>query len=220
MMITVSEKIFEEYCQQNRIYFNKINTESNSAKKSPDYEIIVNSQKIIVEIKQIDPNPNDKKNEERLRLTGTGGTFGGKIGKRISQKITSAMPQLKVRAKNKYPSLLVIYNNISFTDEYVQPDEVMCGMYGRHVVYLPFGSNKKDEIIDQDFGPTRRLTPDANTTLSALAIIRKEKNDIKLDIFSNKYANIPLSNNVLPNSDYFELDKKEKGYFYTWKKVN
>ena len=177
-MTTISEKIFEEYCQQNCIEFRKIETEPKTARKSPDYEIIFMSEKIIVEIKQINPNPRDIKSEKRLRETGVGGTYGGKIGKRISKKIKKAMPQLRERAKDKFPSILLIYNNIAFTDNYVQPDEVMCGMYGSHVVYLPFGSNEKEVIIDQDFGPNRRLTAAVNTTSSALAIIKKKNKSI------------------------------------------
>ena len=197
-MCTISESLFAKYCAQHNIEFRKIKRKSLEGMRTPDYEITIYNQKIIVEIKQISPNDKDKESEKQLNDTGVGGRFGGMPGKRISRKIKKATPQLKARSEGKYPALLVVYNNLSFTDEYVQPDEIMCGMYGSHVVYCPYGDNNPNVIIDQDFGPNRRLTANDNTTISALAILKKQEENISLDVYLNEYAKTPeLYSNVV-----------------------
>lgn len=55
-----AEQTFSELCDQAGIPYERIPT-AEVGEKSPDYKIVVSDHTIIVEIKQFDPNPEEKK---------------------------------------------------------------------------------------------------------------------------------------------------------------
>jgi len=52
-MKTKSENMFEQFCNELSIKCNRI---EEAKEKRPDYEVVINSTKMLVEVKQIDPN--------------------------------------------------------------------------------------------------------------------------------------------------------------------
>ena len=60
-----SEILFKKFCSMHGILFRSIPCEKDE--KTPDYEIVINNQKIIVEVKQIDPNEDEIKKTDELR---------------------------------------------------------------------------------------------------------------------------------------------------------
>lgn len=62
--LTISEQMFEKFCNQNSIKFKKIPTENNP---TPDYEFFPNGKKVIAEITQMDQNDEENEMEKELK---------------------------------------------------------------------------------------------------------------------------------------------------------
>ncbi|MGP0594309.1 hypothetical protein ACTRXD_17465 [Nitrospira sp. T9] len=168
---TISETLFESYCNRQAISFLRIPTESH--KRTPDYEIILQGNMVISEVKQFDPTNEEKRLQRQLNEQGLPEAFGGKPGQRASQKITDGMKQLRLLAKDKYPTLLVLFNNVSISNHHVHPYAIKTAMYGLEEVVLavPHEAAASPWVTDRKFGGRRRVTPSQNTTLSAVAVL-------------------------------------------------
>ena len=108
---TISENHFEDFCSQKGLILKRVQT---AGTPTPDYELLIGGVKVIVEIKQFDPNPEEK----RAKLV-SGKVMiinAGKLGERIRKAISEAIPQLKALSKGIHPSLLMLYNNTLFTN--------------------------------------------------------------------------------------------------------
>ncbi len=113
---TESEKLFELFCNQHGIKCFRIPTKSKQQEKTPDYDIWVSGQQIVVEVKQFDPTQEEvamyKTSEEHEFAHGPLGTPGTRVRKAINEKAS----QIRIRAKGKYPSILIIYTTVFWCD--------------------------------------------------------------------------------------------------------
>ena len=85
MRLTQSEQLFETYCAANRIRYKRIAT---SEQRTPDYDIFLPRRKVVVEVKEITPNA-----EERAADAIRAGQFAVTSltpGERIRKKIADA----------------------------------------------------------------------------------------------------------------------------------
>ena len=60
--LTLSEQLFERYCERYGIPYQRV---SATGARSPDYEMALAGQRIVVEVKEIEPNDNEKAAMER-----------------------------------------------------------------------------------------------------------------------------------------------------------
>jgi hypothetical protein len=219
---TESEVLFELFCNNNGIAFDSIPTKSKEEEATPDYDIYINGQKVVVEIKQIDPNPEEIIQQKNFEAGGVA-IGGGTPGARARSKITAGANQIKIRAKGNYPSILVLYNNVPLTD-HTDPYFIRVAMYGleTHVLGVPKEMSKSPYLIDKKFGPKRKMTKDNNTSISAVAVLAKDVEGIpKLFIFHNIYAEIQLVPELFRSYGVrqFTLGEKVIGQFQDWKEI-
>lgn len=101
---TISEIYFEKLCIQKNIPYSRI---PESTKKAADYFIYLNKQPLVVEIKQLDYNDQEKK------LLKTLSDYPGCEAptKRVQGLLKDGYPQIKNSSEGIYPSMIVIYNN-------------------------------------------------------------------------------------------------------------
>ncbi len=165
---TKSEKLFEAFCNSNQITWEQI--VASSTQQSPDYKIRLSGQDIIVEIKQFDPNEEEKETI-RKQQQGESLAFGITPGDRIRKAIRKSVKQLKRLSNEKTPTLLVVYDNVmrpfmpfSHTSDYC----VMTAMKGFDEVKVLLSKDpKKTPIFGETVsGSERALRQDANTTIS------------------------------------------------------
>ncbi len=95
---TESESIFEEFCNLNKLQWQKI-PERNLP--TPDYKVTLNTQTVIFEVKQIDKGEN---------FTETAGSRT--VGNHVRAKINEARNQIKAASREQLPAILLIYNNL------------------------------------------------------------------------------------------------------------
>lgn len=221
---TKSEELFEAFCCFNGIVCNKIPTASDEGLQTPDYEIILDSRQVVVEVKQFDPNDEDLVLIENFRSSNSTGIHGDTPGKRVRQKITDAMPQLHRIAKDKHPAILVLYDNIHIGSRHTDSYNIKTAMYGLECVDVGFPTDMKTEpfLINQRRGGKRKVTEQNNTTLSAVMTMQEsENNEITATCYHNIYAVLPLNPDWLrySNIKHYTLGEKQGINFQEWVEI-
>jgi hypothetical protein len=188
---TVSEKLFEKFCEQNAIPFKRI---CEGESRSPDYEIELGNQPIICEVKQIDPNREDC---EQIEEREQGQMSAGWVPNRIRTKLKDVSRQLKHRTRGKLPGIVVIYNNIPIP-KYGSSEQVLEAMFGQQTVLLESSRNSgaSSRVRGVIFGGRRGVTPNHNTTVSAVAVLERRGDDllaVRLYHNPHKVSDISLS---------------------------
>jgi hypothetical protein len=221
-VLTESERLFEAFCREKGIAFRRI---AEGTTKSPDYVLSVSGMKLIVEVKQIAPNPEEK---SILRTSldewdPANVYHWGIPGERIRKKISNAVPQLKELSEGQHPTMLVILNAVEFWPELADAYAVQVAMYGIESALIsnevaPEGGAK---ILARWHGPRKRLTPEHNTTLSAIALMTYEDQGVVLRVYHNYHAAIPMPRSKLSELgiQQFELPSELGDEFPEWKEI-
>ncbi|MCI0560905.1 MAG: hypothetical protein MN733_20665 [Nitrososphaera sp.] len=213
---TKSEILFEAFCELHHVKWQRVPT---CDVRTPDYDIVLGGQKIVAEVKQIDPNPPEKQ-EARKLLSGGVAEFGGTLGARIRKKITDASPQIAKRAKGKFPSLLVLYNNVLHA-LHTGPENVLAGMYGEitAVLAVPQLGKGSPYLKEWKLGAKRKMTKAHNTSISAIGALMKDQNGHPyLVLYHNVFANIPLAHHLFRSlrMHQFTLEKSAGTEYPEW----
>jgi hypothetical protein len=187
---TRSEELFETYCDRRGIRWRRVAVGED---QTPDYEIFLPRRKIVVEVKEITPNAEERRAEEELRLKGF--SVGSMTpGDRVRKKISDASPQIKTRTKRRFPGLLVLFDR-GMVARHIDPYQIRVAMYGFETIVLavPHDLNKRPYAVGAKFGPKRRMTQAHNTSIGAIAALFTPTADgIELAVYHNQYAEIPL----------------------------
>ena len=195
---TLSEQLFEKFCDINGIDWSPIATVGQVSCKHPDYYIKCNENTVFVEIKEIGESPADRARYQRLKQTGSTGVYDPRLDERVRKKIDRAMPQLRYLAKGKYPAIVVLYDNISIIQ--IEGLEIRLGMYGKDMVDIGLVGNisNTDIFIRHRFGAGQKVSANHNTTLSAVALLTSQSDQsLHLDFYHNKFAAKPFDPNWL-----------------------
>jgi hypothetical protein len=190
-MNTESELLFESFCRIYSIQFQRV---PETTELRPDYELVIEGQQILAEIKQFDPIAEERKAMER-RARGEQVALGSKPGERLRRAIHFANTQLKkLLAGRLIPALLVVYNNTPCS-LHTRPYAVMTAMQGIDLVDMlePANLNLSPTFGDTRSGPGWEMRADANTSTSAVAVLRDvDINDFQLAIYHNRHVTSQL----------------------------
>jgi len=192
-IITKSEILFEKFCEELEISVERIST---GDKQTPDHFIFPDNNKIVVEIKQIDPNPDELKIQKTKK-----GVYRITPGQRVRKKISAANPQLKALSQGEYPSILVVFDNVAHI-LHTDRDEIKVAMYGLQQITLALPNTSLSEpyIKKSALGPRKRFTENHNTSTSAVAVLYEDyanANALNLDVYHNSYAAVKLRPDAL-----------------------
>lgn len=190
-MKTQSEKLFEDFCRRKNIACKSISVRSS---RTPDYCISVNGEKIVVEVKEFSPNKEDqemlrKAVQEKVLVVGETHC----PGERARRKIAKSAKQISNLSKGKYPALLVLYNSIIPVNP-IGEYELKVAMFGLETVVMSpsMSMNGMLKIVGGKFGPKRKLTPNCNTSISAIAVLTDNSGIPDLTVYHNHHAAIPM----------------------------
>ena len=188
----VSELLFENYCTRAGIEWRRIAEEHG---KTPDYELVVDDRTIIAEVKEITKNKEERESDRLLKERGYGKVLGGKPGARVRKKIRDSSPQIKARTAGRHPGLLVLYDDgqiAGHLDRY----HVMMAMYGLEVVSVavPQDPSVSPYRTGAKFGPDKKMTADANTSISAIGalVVTAPDRILELHVYHNPFAAVPI----------------------------
>lgn len=215
-MLTLSEEIFERYCHDKGIFCNRI-PEGNF--KTPDYLIKVDLCDILIEIKQLDENENDKRINGTLRCGGSIVMAGSPVD-RVRSQIASGYKQIKSYNKQGYPAGIVLYNNagpLAYIDDWTITKS-MFGEYGYKICKVESGASFVGAVGAGFFGG-RKLTRNTCRALSFVAVMKKNADSsVTFKVYHNPFAAAPLPKDVLANIATSQLvhNNPHEGKWVRW----
>lgn len=191
-MSTKSEQLFESFCRVQGVACRRV---SETTTPRPDYVLELEGQEMLAEVKQFDPNEEERSAIERL-AKGEHVVFGGKPGERLRRAIRSANTQLReLLAGRSMSTMLVVYNNTPCS-LHTKPYAVMTAMQGLDVVdvEVPLDPSESPRFGDTRSGPAGRvMRADANTSTSAVAVLSgHDPNEFRMAVYHNRHAASPL----------------------------
>jgi hypothetical protein len=207
MVKTQSEEFFEQYCTGKGITWKKI---QEAVSRTPDYELTACGQGIIVEVKEITAN-DEEKESERLRRERGWSVSSSTPGDRVRKKITNSSAQIKARTQGLHPSILVSFD-YGRVHGHLDPYQIRVAMYGLeqvHIAVPPIGSGQPLDVTRMSYGPKRKMTEEHNTSVSAIGVLfLRGPDDVRLTVYHNKFASLPLDPALLASYgvEQFELD--------------
>ena len=214
-MKTKSEKLFESFCNNNRIEAKKI---SETNENTPDYEVKIDSKLVICEIKQLDVKKEESRERDKV-LQGHAIVYYPL--NRTSNKLLDISRQVKEYAKKQIPTIVVLYNNVPLL-EYLNHDEIFEAMFGSETNVVTFKNDEILNISQPSHGGNRRFTQTHNTSVSALAVLENKNDGILLmRVYHNPFAQVPLNPEIcksLPIKQYI-YKKNAVNNFGSWQQI-
>ncbi len=187
MKQTISENLFEQLCNENGIQWTRISEMPDM--QTADYKIILEDQQVIVEIKQLDPNSDDKERFTQVFQHGGVVSYFTTSKRRARKKIKSSKTQLKNSAAGQHPTILVLYDNTSGFSG-LDEDSVLDAMYGDEIYLIP--PNEQTAEIEARFGGNQQMTESSKKYISAIGILDVRNRKPILTLFHNSYADMPI----------------------------
>jgi len=221
---TISEEMFRRFCKQNRIRYTRIIPSDEQGKKFPDFWMYRWFRRILVEIKQLEPNEEDKVHINELESNGVTSVREVKTANRVRKKIDSAMPQLRTRPNDRTPAICVLYSTISLDRSFIDPFHVLTAMYGEEVVDigLPVDPIKSPYVRGIRFGGKRKVSSRHNTTLSAVLTlhINPGEENITSSFYHNAFCTAPLRPRCLRgrHTRHYWVKIDDRNTFREWEK--
>ena len=187
---TESELLFETFCANNRLDWAPHGTGTTP---TPDYRLDLAGATVYVEVKEIESEAGFIPGGRQTRT----------VGEHVRRKISEAKAQLQAASQAGFPTILLVYNSIDPCQAFGTEDQDFTfAMYGEWTVFF-----KNGEIEDSFNGRNSSLRPNANTSFSAVGHLRRTENGVKVKIFENAHARIPLPYDALP--ECFEVVRIE-----------
>lgn len=218
---TISEEQFEAFCQNRGIPLERI---PECDKRTPDYQITIGSERIIVEIKETSPNPEELESDRLLKERGYGNVTGGTPGDRVRKMIRSASGQLKARSSGVLPTLLVVFDQGRIVG-HVEGWQIRVAMYGLEQIYIavpPLGKGAP-YATGAGHGPKRKMTETDNTSISAIgALVMTGPKSHFLYVYRNRFAKVPLNPRLLQpfGVRHYDLGVAEQGLASDWVEID
>lgn len=210
---TESEERFEKLCSTRGIGCARI---PETAKKTADYEVSLGPLILITEVKQLDPNEEDKK---LAPVWGTADSPGAVApSDRVQGLIEDAYPQVKSSCEGKRPTMIVVYNNSGYWN-WIDTFTVAKAMFGSFGIVLGLQPDQTIAVAGQGYLGHRKVTKDTFRSLSVVGVLKHTgTNGIHLDCHHNPFAHVPIepsSLSQLADIQYIHPNPHDRG-FVTW----
>jgi hypothetical protein len=203
-MSTKSEALLEQFCSTNHLpLFRCVNPHHGETKRTADYVVVLKGHAIVVEVKQLESNPEEKQFLADSMRGDTAHFLTTIPGSRVRDMIESARVQLKNTSIGILPTLLVLFDNSSIPLNHLAPYEILTGMYGveQVVIGVPRQPSSPPFVLGEKHGPNQGVTRTQNTTISCVSVLWQDNQaDLKLEVYHNDFA----TNEIDP--DWFRID--------------
>jgi hypothetical protein len=216
---TVSETLFEALCSEHGISCEEI--PSGPLHRTADYRVTLTGGTVVVEIKQLDPGPEDARIARELAERGkASGCFAP--GQRVRREIKSGYGQLRREAADKYPALLVLYDNTGGLTGHITAHDVLVAMYGEEYLVAYVARPPELDIVALRTGGKRGVTADSNRALSAIGVLRGWLGFVSLEVYHNRFATHPLDTASLWGAriSHFQVAPSRDGQFLEWRVID
>jgi hypothetical protein len=217
---TMSEEVFEDFCARRGIVCHRV---PEGEARTPDYELICGDVQIVVEVKEIAANREERESDRVLAERGYGNVLSHTPGERVRKKVADCSPQIKARTVGIHPSILVVFERgrvVGHVDAY----NIRVAMYGLEQIYLavpPIGAGSP-YATGIGHGPKRKMTSEHNTSISAIgALFKTGPNETHLHVYHNRFAYVPLQPTLLSSHGVaqFEIGEPTSGGASEWREI-
>lgn len=210
---TISEVHFETLCANRGVVCERI---PESVAKTADYRVSLGSTTLITEVKQLDPNDEDRKLAE---VWGTPQSPGAVApSDRIQGLLDDGYSQVKRSSEEKLPTMIVVYNN-SGAWNWIDTFTVAKAMFGSYGIVLGLQPDQTIDEVGRGYLGQRRVTKNTFRSLSAVGVLDSGNSaELKLFCYHNPFANVPIEPAVLANianAQYVHPNPHERG-FVAW----
>jgi hypothetical protein len=212
-----AEEQFERLCGLKGLTWRRIRPARKEGCKRPDYAVWVGGTCCLVEVKQLDPNEEDRKLRRRMEkqehTTGWEDTpvwKEEKPGRRVRKKITEAASQLRPFANRGIASILVLFDGC-LPQPYLRPHKVMKGMYGRDKLEIErvHGSPPSWRASGWRSAGDEGMTRTNNTSVSALAVLGVDRDDDPgIMLYHNEHAAVPLDASCVARVTDYQFNRE------------
>ena len=199
-MKTQSERWFEDYCSAHAVACERIAEEDG---RTPDYELTMDGQRLVVEVKEISLNKEERESARLVSERGYGIVLSPTPGNRVRKKIGDSSAQIKARTCGVYPSMLVLCElkgGCGQVGGHLDSYNIRVAMYGLEQVHVVVPSDRDQTAYaaGMSYGPKRKMTEEDNTSISAIGVLSTPKaSEIVLHVYHNKHATVPLDSRLL-----------------------
>ena len=207
---TISENLFEKLCSARGVGCARI---PECDKKTADYEVSIDSLTLITEVKQLDPNDQDKK---LIPVWGTASSPSTVApSDRVQGLLAEAYPQIKASSEGKRPAMIVVYNN-SGQWNWIDAFTVAKAMFGSFGFVLELQPDQAISVAGHGYLGKRKVTKDTFRSLSVVGVLKEVETDrVRLDCYHNPFAHILIEPTVLSHladSQYIHPGPHERGF--------
>jgi hypothetical protein len=217
---TPSEKCFEKLCAELCIPLKRIQEECG---KTPDYELTIDGQTIITEVKEVTRNKEEQESDRILQERSYGNVLSTTPGDRVRKKISESLPQIRARSKGIYPGLLVLFDR-GFVAGHLDPYCIRVAMYGLEQIHIavPLDPSISPYAKGMSYGPKRKMTKEHNTSISAIGVLfATGPDELFLHVYHNRYAAVSLQPVLLGKYGIrqFRLEDEVPGTTAQWQEI-
>lgn len=174
---------------------------------------------VAVEVKEFDLNSEERDQLKHLEEEHWFHLKRIKADSRVRSKIGRAEKQLRIKAKGHCPAVLVLYNADPLRHYLTSAHAIKTAMYGSHMAIFRVSQDDPNELpflLDRRFGGSRMMTPDANTSVSAIAVFDGNE----LTIYHNVHAAFPLRPELFRGmARQYTLAVETPGDFTPWQEI-
>jgi hypothetical protein len=190
----LGEKLFEQACAATGIRCRRLRVAKVAGFQRPDYKVALSDCGAIVEVKQIDRNPEERRQAEEI-AAGRPVAWRSTPGARLRRLIRSGSAQLQRVSRRGIPTAVAIFDG-TFSLSYTDPCNVKAAMYGPDAIVLALPERLAPYRIGMKSGGNEVLTEKQNTSVSAVIIIRavppSEGSVPILFVYHNHFARVPF----------------------------
>lgn len=191
MPSTLSEKLFVSVCKSLDFKVEKVPV---TMTKTPDFRVRSPGCEFFVEVKELVPNPEERRNLFAVRNQRIAEAMSSPIGKRAAREIDIASKQLKAVYDEGLPGVLVLFDNIRLDDgtrfapgHHLEPFHIHAALFGQWVVDLKIADGRVLSRSDRS-GPGERVNSTRRNYLSAVAVLYDHTEEPSLVLYHNPYA--------------------------------
>jgi hypothetical protein len=221
---TVSEQYFLDYCKARGYNAKRISPVQNAG-RFPDYEATTPAGSVIVEIKELIPNDEDKAFTAKFEKEGKAQFENHFIGRRVRDAIRDAAAQLRSYKDTPLPEILLLYDNAASAsyegfNDYLDPMNVGAGMFGEPVIRFWLDPKlKPDGAPDATHGGRRELTEKNRVYIGAVAVMKLDSaGEICINFFHNPFSTKSVSPRYFlhPNDRHYVKSKHPDSAEWGW----
>ncbi|MEX1128039.1 MAG: hypothetical protein WEB50_05705 [Vicinamibacterales bacterium] len=194
-----AENQFEQYLIDSKVEYRRI---SVASEPTPDFEIVLSGRRIVVEVKQIDMNPEDRRVLAEIRAKQPASYW---IPNRVRGKLKHVSRQLQAAAISGVPTMVLLCNNVPL-HEHGNADEILDAMFGQttYTVSWPEDRSAPPSVSRVSAGGSRAVTRSQNTSLSAVGVLGRAGSPNRLRIYHNPFARVEM-----PTALFARVDAKQ-----------